>query len=434
MSMHTIDSVRELAAECSRRRNRLSARVTSIPLDNLRRWQFTTDGSLAHDTGRFFRVMGVRTNTPTGATATLEHPIIDQPEVGVLCLFVTRIGSEMHGLVTFKFEPGTPDGIEVAPSVQATRSNYESAHGGVAVPAVELAIEETPSIADALQREQESWFVGKVNRNRILMLDRPIAKEVGRTVPDSVWVPVDVLLAASLRSRLLNMDLRSILSMWRTDQDPTAAATAPVHARRVRRTDIEEIPLRALTGWEVNDTIERVDRRYFSIVGRRIEGAPDREVSSWDQPLLAPVGMGQCTLLVRHDHREGRVEALVTEHERVGSIRGVTLEPTHQRGDVSDASTETRRAAMLAEASDLARCDRIWPAIHSEEGGRFSGALVTYQIGLVPNTYPRPPSGKYWATLESIDTAISHGDRASVELRTCITMLKALLRSEGWLT
>ncbi|APE12556.1 hypothetical protein BO226_24645 (plasmid) [Rhodococcus sp. 2G] len=432
MSMQTIDSVRGLAAECSRRRNQINARVTAIPLDDLRRWKFTTDGSLAHDTGRFFRVMGVRTNNPTRPTATLEHPIIDQPEVGVLCLFVTRIGSEIHGLVTFKFEPGTPDGIEVAPSVQATRSNYESAHGGVAVPAVELALEETPSIADALQREQESWFAGKVNRNRILMLDHAIALDVGRSVPDSVWVPVDVLLAASLRSRLLNMDLRSILSMWPSDQDPTAVAPAPVHTPCARRADIEEIPLRALTGWEVNDTIERVDRRYFSIVGRRIESAPDREVPSWDQPLLAPVGMGQCTLLVRHDHGDGLVEALVTERERVGSIRGVTLEPTHQRGDVTDCSTETRRAAMLAEASDLARCERIWSAVHSEEGGRFSGALVTYQIGLVPDTYPQPPD-KQWVSLDKIDTAIGHGDRVSVELRTCITMLKALLRSEGWL-
>jgi oxidase EvaA len=429
-NMQVIDTVQELRSECLRRRNSLTARVLPVPLADLRHWSFTEDGALAHRTGRFFRVVGARDQSDRNDP--LEQPLIEQREVGMLCLFVTQLDGVLHGLVTFKFEPGTPDGIEVAPTVQATRSNYEAAHGGNRVPAAEVALsEEVCTIADAVQREQESWFLGKVNRNRIILLETQEAVDIARTLPESCWVPIPVLLAAALESRLLNMDLRSVLSMWPLEATGTPDGPGPVTRRPCPGGQDPEaagsnpglVHLNRLSHWQIAESIEHRQRRFFSIVGCRVE-AHGREVTSWDQPLLAPVGMGQTTLLIRSGD-EGP-ELAVSERVRIGSVRGPSLEARFQRGDVGDHATESRRRSMIAESSALARCREIHSAVHTEEGGRFRGAIATYQLALLTDAIDEQPADR-WIALKEMEAIGQRGDRLSVELRTCLTMIKGLI-------
>lgn len=429
-----IDSVHELRSECLRRRKELTAHVHPVPLDGLRSWSMTEDGVLAHRTGRFFRIIGARDLSDPDHPH--EQPLIEQSEIGMLCLFVTRIDGEFHGLITYKFEPGTPDGIEVAPTVQATRSNYESAHGGTGVPAAELALsDDACTLADAVQREQESWFLGKVNRNRIILLDAEEAEDIGRTVAQSSWVPIPILLQAALESRLINMDLRSVLSMWPLEATASPGEIAPTGigpaagCRPGPGSIVERLPLTSLSQWQMSEGIEHRQRRFFSVVGCRVEGQ-GREVASWDQPLLAPVGMGQVTLLVRVG--VGGPHLWVAERVRIGSVRGPSIEAGFQRGDIADYTTESRRRSMAAESAGLARCRAIHSAVHAEEGGRFRGALVHYRLGLLTDTDPDPddrgdgPAGR-WIALEELEALEQRGDRLSVELRTCLTMLKGLI-------
>ena len=352
----------------------------------------------------------------------------------MLCLFVTHFEGQFHGLITFKFEPGTPDGIEVAPTVQATRSNYEAAHGGNRVPAVEIALsEDVCTIADAVQREQESWFLGKINRNRIVLLDKQEAADIARTVPESHWVPIPVLLESAWRDRLLNMDLRSVLSMWPLEATASPVDPGPVTSRpqpegpdpQAPGSHPALVPLGSLSQWRTANSIEHVQRQFFSVVGCRVEGQ-GREVASWDQPLLAPVGMGQCTLLIRPGPQGA--ELLVSERVRIGSVRGPSLEARFQRGDIADHATESRRRSMLEESSGLARCRDIRSVVHAEEGGRFRGALATYQLGLLPDDVDEQPAGQ-WITLKELEALGQRGDRLSVELRTCLTMTKGLITS-----
>ncbi|GAA3193878.1 MULTISPECIES: NDP-hexose 2,3-dehydratase family protein [Streptomyces] len=429
-STQVMGTIRELRSECLRRRRSLIARVLPVPLADLRSWSMTEDGALAHETGRFFRVIGAR--DLSDPNQPLEQPLIEQREVGMLCLFVAQFDGEFHGLITFKFEPGTPDGIEVAPTVQATRSNYEAAHGGKRVPAAEIALsEEVCTLADGVQREQESWFLGKVNRNRIILLDVKEAVDIARTVPGSRWVPIPVLLAAALESRLLNMDLRSVLSMWPLEAiaSPNALGSARSGPRQDGRqpgptgSKPERVPLDQLSHWQMAESIEHRQRRFFSVVGCRVEGQ-GREVASWDQPLLAPAGMGQCTLLIRPG-LDGP-ELLVAERLRIGSVRGPSLEARFQRGDIADHATESRRRSMIAESSGLLRCREVHSAVHTEEGGRFRGAIATYQLGLLTDADGEQPGGR-WMALKEVEALDQRGDRLSVELRTCLTMIKGLI-------
>ncbi|RIH60568.1 hypothetical protein D3C59_17820 [Streptomyces sp. SHP22-7] len=166
------------------------------------------------------------------------------------------------------------------------------------------------------------------------------------------------------------------------DNGSGAACDGPATNRTRPGTDKLEprlVSLDRLSHWQIAESIEHRQRRFFSIVGCRVEGQ-DREVTSWDQPLLAPAGPGQCTLLIRPG-LEGP-ELLVSERVRIGSVRGPSLEARFQRGDIADHATESRRRSMVAEASGLARCHEIHSAVHAEEGGRFRGAVSVYQLGL----------------------------------------------------
>nr|WP_255656353.1 NDP-hexose 2,3-dehydratase family protein [Pseudonocardia sp. ICBG162] len=207
--------------------------------------------------------------------------------------------------------------------------------------------------------------------------------------------------------------------------------SGPKNGWQVPLSTVKRLPLRRLSQWQVGDGIEHRQRRFFSVVGYRIEGQ-GREVASWDQPLLAPVGMGQVTLLVRED-----VDGLrlwVADRGRIGSIRGPSVEASFQRGDISDYTTESRRRSMAAESAALTRCREIHSAIHTEEGGRFRGALVHYRLGLLadvhagvdPDEWGDGPPGR-WILLEALEGMGQRGDRLSIELRTCLTMLKSLI-------
>ncbi|WP_445374775.1 NDP-hexose 2,3-dehydratase family protein [Photorhabdus tasmaniensis] len=426
--MCVISTVAELHSECHRRRAQLKAQLFRIPLSGLHQWSITEEGFLAHRTGRFFRVVGARFEEPSTPGLVIERPMIDQAEIGILCLFVTVINGQYYGLITFKFEPGTPDGIEVAPSVQATRSNYQTVHGGMRVPGVEIALSKTVNtLVDALQREQEEWFLGKVNRNRIILLDENESKRVEMLIPDSYWVPISVLLASTLQHRLINMDLRSILSMWPLDTTLTpitsSSANTNIKNSKLKKANTKLVPLNSLEEWKIGEYIEHRAQQLFSIVGYRVEGQK-RETQFWDQPLLVPARVGQCSLLLRKG-KEG-IEMLITERVRIGSVRGPTIEPMHQRGDIADYTTATHCVSMLEEAADLVYSNKIYTALQTEEGGRFHGAMMVYQLGLL-GAYSRNERADCWMSLAEIDILNWHGDCLSIELRTCLAMLKGLI-------
>ena len=59
--------------------------VRRIPFDRLHKWRFDdATGDLGHDSGKFFRVQGLRVQTDHGPVRSWTQPIINQPEVAIL--------------------------------------------------------------------------------------------------------------------------------------------------------------------------------------------------------------------------------------------------------------------------------------------------------------------------------------------------------------
>ena len=114
---------------------RVWMRTQRAALDELDGWvREPGTGFLRHHTGRFFSVEAVTVERPDAAVPSWQQPIINQPEIGILGILVREIDGVLHCLMQAKQEPGNPDcGVQLSPTVQATRSNYTGVHKGRAI-------------------------------------------------------------------------------------------------------------------------------------------------------------------------------------------------------------------------------------------------------------------------------------------------------------
>ena len=118
-----------------RHRQDIVLQSETIPFAASREWEFSPDGAvLRHKTGRFFSICGVTfTSTPTEHKA-MELTLIDQQEIGILGFIVAKSGGQLAFLCQAKAEPGNIELVQLAPTLQATASNYQQIHGGLAQP------------------------------------------------------------------------------------------------------------------------------------------------------------------------------------------------------------------------------------------------------------------------------------------------------------
>jgi len=188
--------------------------VTEIPFAGLTGWRFEgATGNLVHESGRFFSIRGLRVRSDQGPICSWSQPIIVQPEVGVLGILVKKFNGVLHCLMQAKMEPGnhagSHNGIQLSPTVQATRSNYTGVHGGKPVPYIEYF--RTPLahhvLADVLHSEQGSWFHRKRNRNMIVEVAEDITP-----LPGFHWLSIGQLHELLRTDDLVNMDARTVLS------------------------------------------------------------------------------------------------------------------------------------------------------------------------------------------------------------------------------
>lgn len=178
-------------------------RVTPTNLHQCDFWQFTPT-ELRHRSGRYFSVQLI-------AVHETEHVYIHQPEVGILAFVVSELCDESYWLLQIKPEPGNVGFIQYAPTVQATKSNYERVHGGARTPFLELFTSDTKGmIVDVEGSEQGDRFLNKFNRN----MKRVGANELSPLEQHEgfEWVDRERLKLLLSSDYVLNTDARSVIA------------------------------------------------------------------------------------------------------------------------------------------------------------------------------------------------------------------------------
>ncbi|WP_328891804.1 NDP-hexose 2,3-dehydratase family protein [Streptomyces sp. NBC_00316] len=404
--------------------------VTRIPFAQLRNWSFAEDGGhLVHDSGRFFSVAGLNVEVDEGPVLQWAQPIILQREIGLLGIAVREIDGVLHLLMQAKAEPGNPNGVQLSPTVQATKSNYTGVHRGRNVPYVEHFAEAEPRrvIADVLQSEHGAWFYRKRNRNMVIEVGPDV--EAGE---DFCWLTLGQVQEQLRIDHRVNMDARTVLSCLpgagneegglHTETEILSWITSN---QAVHDVDSTVVGLRDLPGWQQSDwSISHESGHFFSVTAVDVV-ANSREVGGWTQPLLEPHGVGVAALLVKRFG--GVLHVLLRARIEPGYIDAIELAPTVQGTPENHAQLGGTVHEQLLDIERRLRTDRVlFDAEMSEEGGRFYHSRSRYMIIEVGEDHPdEEPPGFRWMTLPQITWLLQHRHYLNVQARSLIACLHA---------
>lgn len=410
--------------------------IEPIPLVLSQQWQWQ-DGAIRHKTGRFFSVVGVKALGTDGKCVS--QPMLDQREVGTLGLMVRQDGGKIEVLVQAKAEPGNVGLFQLAPSFQATASNAACMHGGVAPPMAEYFSGNPRGlmIADSLQSEQGTRFFGKRNRNCTLRVSGDVKYGAYHR-----WVEARTLLGLLSCNHTLNTDIRSTLlvSDWnllaggrpfygdglaeilRTSYGlPDSFAWQPLESLREKlakgagwQNPPAIVPLEELLGWQASeDGLEAVEGGPFDVRQIRVRSL-SREVSGWDQPIVASTGTGEISLPMGYHGGYAHFLFKLVREPGFGNRLELTPACAVEPGGTPDAADFGVGLASSGET--------IISCMQSEEGGRFLFDENRYTICNV-GALSGVPDYYHWLTLAQIKTLLDEGERFTNEARSALSLL-----------
>ncbi len=425
--------------------------VERIAFAAMRGWSFDLGSeNLVHDSGRFFAVEGLRVKTDFGPVAEWTQPIIHQPEIGILGMVVREIGGVLHCLVQAKCEPGNANGVQLAPTVQATKSNYTGVHRGAEVPYLEYFRDPPPHrvLADVLQSEQGTWFYRKRNRNIVVEVDDDVD-----VAEQFCWLTIGQLHELLRVDNLVGMDTRTVLSclpyggglvdlaprggLAASIDHSSAGVCGSVHptseilnwitARQAEHElQTERIALRDLHDWYRSDGSISHDRGvFFSVIAVDVQ-TNSREVSAWTQPMIEPHGVGIIAMIVRRF--DGVLHALVNARVEPGFLDVVELAPTVQCTPENYAHLPVGGQPPLLDLVLARRPEQVLFDVElAEEGGRFYHPACRYLVIEVGDEVPAQTRPEFrWMTLNQLSGLLRHSHYLNVQARTLVTCLRAL--------
>jgi len=203
------NSTEEIRQWIERRNREVEVKVDKIPFAEMRMWHSEEDGSIRHDSGRFFSIVGIDVVTDYGANNHWRQPIILQPEVGYLGILTKEINGVLYFLMQAKIEPGNVNCVQISPTLQATKSNYSRVHEGKSPNYLDYFVNAKPGniILDQLQSEQGARFMRKRNRNIIIKVDDDVP-----VLEDFRWMTLGQIKELMHYDNMVNMDTRTVLS------------------------------------------------------------------------------------------------------------------------------------------------------------------------------------------------------------------------------
>lgn len=438
------DALAWLQARC----NEVHVKIDPVRLSAMSDWYMDEDqGRIRHRSGKFFSIDGIKVSTNVGNVPQWHQPIINQPEIGYLGCIVKEFDGVLHFLVQAKIEPGNVNVVQLSPTLQATKSNYTRAHKGKAPKFLEYfnGAGKSKVLLDQLQSEQGARFLNKRNRNIIV--------EVTEDIPydkDFRWLTLGQIKQLTTFDNVVNMDLRTVISgipfdgcdassleFWErmvelNDPFKMGMLVSAIDHRRAHlqldeiiswftdlkaRSEIEvsREHLRALSGWQLSDEgIRHQDGLYFDVRWVNVE-IENREVSRWQQPLVAPQQQGLIAFVIKKI--KGVYHFLVQAKMECGNFDILEFAPTVQciTGSYRDSLDKLPFLKyVLGAAPEQIRFD----AMQSEEGGRFYHEQNRNMIIEAGQDFPvEVPANFQWMTLHQLLNFIRFNNYLNIQAR-----------------
>lgn len=443
--LHSSESQQDVLDWLASYRNEIQCTVERIPFSHSAEWKFDEKrSSLRHRSGRFFSIDGFHWRRADGSLSM--QPLINQPEVGTQGFVVSHEDGRWMLLAQARTEPGNIGIVQLGPTIQATYSNYTAVHQGKSQPFLDHfhrpQEHEARGILDTVQPELGSRFLHKWNRN--VVIDCPAMTRFED--PMFRWVDLQTFAELMQRDHVVNNDARlvfGLLMLELGDQlylnnsspwaDPVGASFTSLSSlsfsdfdavkpwchqqRSSGRPDVVLRSLQELPGWQVtDDEISRIDGREFSVIQVRVH-ADDREVTDWDQPLVAARNKARMVLFCKQD--QDALNVLLQMKSQIGDERGPQLHPSFT---VDNEDIEPPQG--IRELLDKSPLHEQFLYEGSDEGGRFFQYINQYDVRwLHADVEASLPDNLAWFTLGQLRALLRESDLLSDETRSILSLL-----------
>ena len=433
--------------------------IKQIPINELKGWSYRDD-RIRHDSGKFFSIDGIHIETNYRNTPQWDQPIINQPEIGFLGFIVKKINGVLHFLMQAKIEPGNLNVVQLSPTLQATRSNYTRVHGGKSPSYLEYfnGEKDVVVLVDQLQSEQGARFLHKRNRNIIVEVDENEEIEVNSNF---IWVSLGQIKELLRHPNVVNMDSRTVISCIKFGSYPEQSLKLLDRVKRMTgvhstkpdsylysvlslenhlhnlqdiiqwitslkfkyELKVNQIGISQMQRWVYDGfSIHHEANKYFDIIGVRVE-IGNREVVSWDQPMVRSAQEGLMGFLVKRIN--GIYHFLVQAKLEAGNFDVVEMAPTVQCLTGNYRKGQNEYTIPYLEEILNAPKDKIWySSYQSEEGGRFFQEQNLNIIVEVGDDFPIEVEENYcWLTLNQMLSFVTYNNYLNIAARSLLSAI-----------
>ena len=450
-------STQEVIQWLKERNEQIEVEIKRIRFDQMTNWLFDPkETSLGHVSGKFFKIEGINVQTNWGEVPNWDQPIINQPEIGFLGILTKTFNGVLYFLMQAKIEPGNVNYVQLSPTLQATKSNYTQVHKGNKPLYLEYFLDREDNLVllDQLQSEQGARFLKKRNRNIIIKVDGDVPNN-----DDFCWLTLGQIKELMQIDNLVNMDTRTVVSgiPYGNHQSETidfynimnhsqnmslnAKMLASELDKETALNSFDEIiywftnlkasydllvtPIKLVDvkDWKITDTsIIHKDEKYFQVIAVDVK-ISNREVKSWDQPLVEPAQQGLCAFIAKEIN--GRYHFLVQAKLESGNFDILELAPTVQCLTGSYESEKSLGSLpFLSYVLNAKPEQMIFDTLQSEEGGRFYQEQNRSMLITVDEDFPMEvPHNYIWITLNQLKTFIKFNNYLNIQARSLISAI-----------
>ena len=387
-------------------------KVKIINLSKLNNWKFNKM-KIYHQSKKFFQIVGIKV-VSNFYKSNWDQPIIIQNEVGILGI-IKNIKTKKY-LLQAKVEPGNINKLQLAPTVQATKSNFSGVHGGNKVPYIEYFLR-IKKISRYNQSEQGFRYFHKFNSNILIKNIKNIKKK-----PDFYWFRKKEIKDLICKKNIINMDTLSVLSsvLKKTKKDHPINTKKKINnwlkiLDKKFYIKAKVINFDKLKDWSVNlKNITHKKKKHFSVIGVNVE-TNRREVNNWSQPILKGKNMAFAGFIkAKINNTDHYLCRYILKPGLKKSVIGCTI-------NTSDMSTYFENTSFNSIEkfffSKEAKKNIVYDNILSDEGGRFYKCQIRYMISAINyEKVKKIPKNYIWVSYNQIVEMIKN-KRLDIESR-----------------
>jgi len=370
-------------------------KIKVIKLKDIDKWKID-NSKIYHKTKKFFKIVGIKVLTNFNKK-NWDQPMIVQNEVGILGIIKNTKTNKY--LLQSKVEPGNINKLQLAPTVQATKSNYSRVHGGKKVPYINYFLKSKKTIP-SLQSEQGFRYLNKFNSNILLKTSKFIEIK-----PEFYWFNKNEIKELIKIRNIINMDTLSVFSsfMTKVKKDYPINSIRKIYdwvkinnKKFFMKTKI--VDLIKLKDWTYNSTkIEHKKKKHFSIIGINAS-TNKREIKNWSQPIIKGKEMAFAGFIKT---KFNNIEHYLCRYTLKPGLKSGGISCTVNTSDINNYSknhtlnSNEKYFIKKYFFSQYSKKNIIYDNTLSDEGGRFYQCQIRYMISKllypdsikIPNNY-----------------------------------------------